>query len=299
MISTSLKLTISSLAICLTLSVSHLRSAAQNIVEPKDTPSDWSKPYAPFCIVGNVYYVGTYDLACYLIVTEKGNILINTGLANSEQIIGDNIKKLGFKLSDTKILLTTQAHYDHMGAMANIKKATGAKVLVNVNDAQVMKDGGSSDYALGNGVKTYAPLNPDGLLRDKALISLGSTRLVMLDHPGHTKGSCSYMLAVKDKAKTYKVLIANMPTIVTDKKFNEVDAYPNIEKDYARTLKAMKALSFDIWLASHANQFNLHQKHKPSAGYNPTAFVDKKGYEKALADLQRAFDKKVLGKPSN
>jgi len=296
MISTPFKNTIPTLVICLVLSICSFKTVAQTIVEPKDTPTDWSKPYAPFRIVGNLYYVGTYDLACYLIKTEKGNILINTGLANSAQIISNNIKTLGFKLSDTKILLTTQAHYDHMGAMAALKKATGAKVLVNANDAQVMKDGGSSDYALGNGVKTYVPLNPDGLLHDKAVISLGSTKLVMLDHPGHTKGSCSFMLNVKDKTKTYKVLIANMPTIVTDKKFHEVDAYLNIEKDYAHTLKAMKALSFDIWLASHASQFNLRQKHKPTDSYNPAAFVDKKGYDKALADLQLAFDKKVAGK---
>jgi metallo-beta-lactamase class B len=299
MISTPLKHPIYTLIICLLLSIFSFKTIAQTIVEPKDTPVEWSKPYAPFRIVGNLYYVGTYDLACYLIVTEKGNILINTGLANSEQTISNNIKALGFKLMDTKILLTTQAHYDHMGAMAAIKKATGAKVLVNATDAQVMKDGGSTDYALGNGVKTYLPLNPDGLLHDKAVISLGSTKMVMLDHPGHTKGSCSYMLAVKDKDRTYKVLIANMPTIVTDKKFHEVHTYPNIEKDYARTLKAMKALSFDIWLASHASQFNLHQKHKPTDGYNPAAFADKKGYDKAIADLQLAFDKKIAEKPIN
>lgn len=301
MISIEFKRPVYTLAICLLISICSIKTVAQTIVEPKDTPADWSKPYAPFRIVGNLYYVGTYDLACYLIVTEKGNILINTGLANSEQIISNNIKTLGFKLADTKILLTTQAHYDHMGAMAALKKATGAKVLVNANDAQVMKDGGSSDYALGNGVKTYVPLNPDGLLRDKSVINLGSTKLVMLDHAGHTKGSCSFMLEVKDKAKakTYKVLIANMPTIVTDKKFQEVDTYPNIEKDYARTLKAMKALSFDIWLASHASQFNLHQKHKPTDSYNPAAFVDKKSYDKALADLQLAFDKKVAVKSNN
>ncbi|TCC90335.1 subclass B3 metallo-beta-lactamase [Pedobacter frigiditerrae] len=299
MISTPLKHPIFTLVICLLISIFTFKTVAQTIAEPKDTPAEWSKPYAPFRIVGNLYHVGTYDLACYLIVTEKGNILINTGLANSEQLISNNIKALGFKLTDTKILLTTQAHYDHMGAMAALKKATRAKVLVNANDAQVMKDGGSSDYALGNGVKTYLPLKPDALLHDKAVIKLGSTKLVMLDHPGHTKGSCSYLLEVKDKTKTYKVLIANMPTIVTDKKFHEVDAYPNIEKDYARTLKAMKALSFDIWLASHASQFNLHQKHKPTDSYNPTAFMDKKGYDKALADLQLAFDKKIAVKSSN
>ena len=83
---------------------------------------EWTAPYQPFRIAGNLYYVGTYDLACYLITTPKGNILINTGLAASAAQIKTNIETLGFRLADTKILLTTQAHYDHMGAMAAIKK---------------------------------------------------------------------------------------------------------------------------------------------------------------------------------
>ena len=83
---------------------------------------EWSKPYQPFRIVGNLYYVGTYDLACYLITTSQGNILVNTGLAASASQIKDNIETLGFKFSDTKILLNTQAHFDHVGAIAAIKK---------------------------------------------------------------------------------------------------------------------------------------------------------------------------------
>nr|WP_315820951.1 MBL fold metallo-hydrolase [Paraflavitalea speifideiaquila] len=98
-------------------------ASAQKIVEPANTNPEWSKPYKPFQIAGNLYYVGTYDLACYLIVTRQGNILINTGLASSAPMIKANIEALGFKFADTKILLNTQAHYDHLGAMASIKKS--------------------------------------------------------------------------------------------------------------------------------------------------------------------------------
>ena len=117
--------------------------------------------------------------------------------------------------------------------------------------------------------------------------------MVLLHHPGHTKGSCSFLFDVKDEQKIYRVLIVNMPTIVTHKKFNEVSAYPEIAKDYAYTLAAMKKLSFDIWLSSHASQFNLHTKHQPGGAYNPAAFVDRKGYDTTLADLQREYNKKL------
>lgn len=266
---------------------------AQQVQEPTGGNPDWAKPYQPFRIVGNLYYVGTYDLACYLITTPKGHILINTGLAASAGQLKANVEALGFKLTDIKILLTTQAHFDHLGAMAAIKKMTGAQMMVDDKDAAVMADGGRSDYALGNGKVSFAPIKADRLLHDQEVVELGGMRLTLLHHPGHTKGSCSFLFNVKDQTKTYRVLIANMPSIVTEKKFSEVKAYPGIAKDYAYTLKSLKKLTFDIWLSSHASQFNLHDKHKPGDAYNPHAFIDRKGYDQTLAELGEAYEKKL------
>lgn len=265
---------------------------AQKVTEPKNNPADWSKPYEPFRIAGNLYYVGSYDLASYLVVTSQGNILINTGLADSHTTIKKNIEKLGFKYKDIKILLTTQAHFDHLGAIAAIKKETGAQFWVDAADAQVAKDGGSSDYELSRLGVSFAPIIPDKLLKDKDIIALGDTRLVLLHHPGHTKGSCSYMLDVKDSSRTYKVLIANIPTIITERRFAEVKEYPSIKEDYAYTLNAMKHLKFDIWVASHASQFNLHKKHIPGDSYNPRAFADRKGYDRALENVNKVYREK-------
>jgi metallo-beta-lactamase class B len=136
-------------------------------------------------------------------------------------------------------------------------------------------------------------MKPDRLLHDRDVIELGDMKVVMLHHPGHTKGSSSFILDVKDEKRTYKVLIANMPTIVTDKKFSAVPGYPNIAKDYAYTLDAMKKLTFDIWLSSHASEFGLHSKHEPDDAYNPAAFIDRKGYDVQLNALQRVFDERV------
>jgi len=267
-------------------------STAQKVKEPKALSPEWSKPYQPFRIAGNLYYVGTYDLACYLITTKQGHILINTGLASSAAQIKANIETLGFKFSDLKILLTTQAHYDHMGAMAAIKKMTDAQMMVDEKDAAVSADGGSSDYAFG-GISSFEPVKADRLLHNNDTIQLGNMQLVMLHHPGHTKGSCSFLFTVKDEKRSYRVLIANMPTIVIEKKFADISAYPDIAEDYAYTLHAMKNIPFDIWLASHASQFKLHDKHKPGDTYNPDIFIDKQGYDAALSDLQRQYDKKM------
>ena len=268
-------------------------ASAQQVVQPAITNTDWSKPFPPFQIAGNLYYVGTYELACYFITTPKGHILINTGLADSAPLIKANIEALGFKFADIKILLTTQAHFDHMGAMAAIKKQTGAKMMVDYGDALIVADGGRSDYSTGGSISNYAPVQVDRILHNGDIIKLGGMQLVMLHHPGHTKGSCSFLFTAKDQKRSFRVLIANLPTIVTDKKFSEIPGYPNIAKDYAYTLDAMKKLSFDIWLASHASQFDLQGKHKPGSDYNPDAFMDRKGYDEEINDLQDEFLRKV------
>ena len=86
---------------------------SQTIAPPPVLQESWSKDVEPFRIAGNLYYVGTEDLACYLVATPQGHILINTGLAESASMIRSHIEKLGFKFSDIKIITTTQAHYDH------------------------------------------------------------------------------------------------------------------------------------------------------------------------------------------
>ena len=270
-----------------------LTATAQNVQEPKATNADWSKSYPPFRIAGNLYYVGTYDLACYLITTSKGNILINTGLAVSDTQIMNNIKALGFQFADIKILLTTQAHFDHMGAMAAIKESTGAQLMIDEKDAAVSIDGGQSDYAFGGNTSTFKPVKPDRLLHDGDSIVMGNIKLVMLHHPGHTKGSCSFLFTVKDDKRSYKVLIANMPTIVTEKRFTDIATYPEIASDYAYTFHAMQNVSFDIWLAAHASQFSLHDKHKPGDAYNPRVFMDNAGYASALGQLEKTYNEKM------
>lgn len=269
-------------------------ASAQVVVKERATLTpNWVKLYKPFRIVGNLYYVGTYDLACYLIVTPQGNILINTGLAASTPVIKANIEALGFKLEDIKILLTTHAHYDHVGAMAEIKKLTGAKMMINEADASVLADGGTSDYAYGGEFPSFAPVKPDALLKDGDKVKLGGTEITIVNSYGHSKGANSFLLNVKDETKIWKVFIANMPTIIANESFTAVPGYPNISADYAHTLASLKAQTFDIWLASHADQMRMHRKRQPDDAYNPSAFVDRAGFDAAIANFDAVYQRKI------
>lgn len=272
--------------------LTNLNCAAQKVNQPP-TQETWTKEFEPFRIAGNLYYVGTYELACYLITTPNGNILINTGCAESVPMIRAHIEKLGFKFADTKILLTNHAHFDHVGGMAEIKRITGANLMVDESDAQVMADGGNSDFLFGGKGALFAPVKPDRLLHDHDTIKLGGMNLVMLHHPGHTKGACSYLFSVRDDRRYYRVLIANMPTILDETKLSGMPTYPAVGKDYAYTLTELKKLKFDIWLAPHSSQFRLQDKHKPGDGYHPEAFFDQRGYDALVDELQKKYEKRL------
>jgi len=69
--------------------------------------------------------------------------------------------------------------------------------------------------------------------------------------------------------------------------------YPQVEKDYAYTLDAMKKLQFDLWFAAHAGQFDLDKKHKQGDGYQPEAFSDRAGYDKAIGDCYQDYLKRL------
>jgi metallo-beta-lactamase class B len=264
--------------------------AAQNVSPVPFVDSAWVRPYKPFRIAGNLYYVGTYDLACFLITSTEGHILINTGLAESVPMIQESVADLGFKFSDIRILLTTQAHFDHVAGLAEIKKITGAKMMVNAADAQVLKDGGNSDFIFGGKGSTFAPVVPDQLLKDGDKIQIGKTTLVALHHPGHTKGSTSFLLDVTDEKRTWTVLIANMPTILPQTRIFGMPNYPNIGADYKMTLESLKNLQFDLWVASHGSQFGLHAKRRPGDQYHPEVFADRKGYDSQVSELYLAYE---------
>jgi metallo-beta-lactamase class B len=250
---------------------------------------NWTKPFPAHRVAGNVYYVGTYDLACFLITTPAGNILINTGVDGSAPMIASSIESLGFKVKDIKILLTTQAHYDHVAAMAEMKRITGARMLASEGDAPVLEDGGKSDPLFTAPEYRFAPVKVDGRIKDGQKISLGGTELIAYSHPGHTRGSVSYALTVAENGRNYRVLIANIGSINPGTILIGNKKYPQIADDYAKTFREQKMLECDIFLSSHASQYQLHDKWKPGQAYSPDTFVDPEGYKAAVGRAETAY----------
>jgi metallo-beta-lactamase class B len=270
-----------------------LRGNAQHQIVHHDILPSWVLDFPPFRIAGNLYYVGSDELACYLITTSKGHILINTGVAGSDTMIRRHVEALGFKFKDIRILLTSQAHFDHVGAMAAIKQKTKAKMMVEEEDAPVLEDGGNSDFDFGGKGLLFEPVQVDRKLHDRDSILLGGMKIEILHHPGHTKGASSFLFTVKDNKGPYRVLIANIPSILPETKFPSMPAYQNVGEDYAYTLDTMPKIQFDIWFAAHAGQFHLHEKHQPGDPYYPMAFADRPGYDAEIREMQKGFAERL------
>jgi metallo-beta-lactamase class B len=259
--------------------------SAQSLVS-----ADWTKPFPPFRIVGNVYWVGTYDLSTYLITTPAGHILINSGLAETVPQIKSGIEQVGFKLSDVRILTGTHGHFDHVAGLAELKRLTGARLMMSEGDTPLLESGGKSDFRFGDDPgAAFAPVKVDRRLKDLDKIELGGVVLTVHLHPGHTKGATSFTFDVVENNTTYRVGIINMASVNPGVRLTGMPGFPDIAKAYAQTFHDQKETKIDVWLASHAAQFEMHRKHQPGDGYDPAHFVDPRGFQAAVARLEKSY----------
>lgn len=253
--------------------------------------SDWTTPVAPFTIVGPIHYVGTKDLAAYLIVTPAGHILIDGAVPSMAGEIEKSIRALGFAPEEIKILLTTQAHFDHAGTMAHFQALSKASVRIMKGDESLIADGGRSDYLFAKRADThYAPVKVDVVLKDGDVIALGGVSLTALRTPGHTPGCASYTMTVDEGGKKYAVVFPGSVTINPGTRLVKDPSYPGIADDFRRTLDRLSSLSPDIFLAAHASAFDLEGKRARMKTQGVEAFVDREGYRRLHAQKREAFE---------
>jgi metallo-beta-lactamase class B len=251
---------------------------------------DWIEPFPPFRIAGNLYYVGSKDLASYLITTPQGNILINSDLETSPPLIRASIEKLGFKVSDIRILLISHAHWDHDGGSAAIKALTGATYMVMDGDVSVVESGGKTDFQYGNTpTSLYPPTKVDRVLHDGDEVKLGGTMLVARLTPGHTKGCTTWTMKVAEAGKSYDVVIIGSPNVNDGYKLVGNPSYPGIVSDYERTFHVLKSLPVDIFLGAHGSYFDLLTKYPRLKEGAANPFIDPAGYRSYVADRERAY----------
>jgi len=250
----------------------------------------WVNPFPAFRIAGNLYYVGSQDLAAYLIVTPQGNILINSNLDSSPPQIKKAIESLGFKYSDIKILLISHGHFDHCAGSAQVKRETGARYEVMAQDVPVVESGGRNDFHYASDKSMWFPSTKvDRALHDGDTVSLGGTSLTAHLTAGHTKGTTTWTLDEQENGRTLHVVIVGSPNVNPGYRLVNNKTYPQIAGDYRHQFEVLKNLPCDVFLGAHGAYFGLHEKYLRFKSGDKNAFIDPAGYKAYIADREQAF----------
>jgi metallo-beta-lactamase class B len=255
-----------------------------------ETYRAWNQPVAPFRIIDNVYYVGASDISSFLITTPQGHILLEGGFAETAPLIEKSIRDLGFKPEDVKILLTSHAHFDHAGGLAELKKLTGAGIIVSQAEAKMLEQGGKGDFHYGDQLP-FPPVKADRIITDKEEIQLGGVVLTAHLTPGHTPGCTTWTMTTTHEGKSYDIVFMGSISIpgytLTGNKH-----YPNIAADHAQSFETLKSLPCDVFLAPHGFNFCLKEKMaKRNEKTNP--FIDPAGYQKAIEQAKQDYETRL------
>lgn len=252
---------------------------------------EWTTPFPPHRIAGNLYYVGSADLASYLVVTPKGLILINSSLVASVPLIRKSVEALGFRFTDIKILLISHAHYDHCAGSAEVKKLTGAEYFVMDADVPTVESGGKKDFQYGaDPSMLYPPTKVDRILYDGDTVRLGGAVLTAHLTAGHTKGTTTWTMDEMDGGRTLHVVIVGSPNVNPEYKLVGNKAYPQIAADYAHGFQVLRSLPCDVFLGAHGGYYGMKEKYARWKAGDRDAFIDPEGYKSYISERQRAFE---------
>lgn len=244
--------------------------------------AQWNRPFQPFHLIGNIYYVGATGVSAFLIVTPAGSILIDGGLPETAPQIARSIGDLGFRLTDVKYLLNSHAHFDHAGGLAELKRLSGATMVASSGDAPALRSGGQDmpavvvDRIVGNG----------------EVLRLGDTSMTAHITAGHTKGCTTWTMTTPANGRDHRVVFY-CSTSVVDRLVGNAQ-YPQIVADYEQSFAALRALSSDVFLAPHPDFFGMEEKRQKMKAGGANPFVDPTELRRFVERSERSFRAELM-----
>ena len=257
--------------------------------------AEWNRPYEPFHIVANIYYVGPSGLSAHLITTPEGHILIDSGYEQTVPLIRESVTRLGFRFKDIKILLSSHAHSDHVAGHSAVKHQTGARIMAMAGDAEIIEGGGKGDFR-GEGMSFWPPAKVDRVLRDGDTVTLGGSTLTAHHNPGHTKGCTTWTMNVTEDGRDLQVVFVGGVSINDGVRLVGNPKFPEIADAYTQTFRHLKSLRGDVFLSQHAEQHGMHEKReRMKAGAKSNPFIDPEGYRLFVEEYERRYLDQLAG----
>ncbi|HEY7442829.1 MAG TPA: subclass B3 metallo-beta-lactamase [Vicinamibacterales bacterium] len=257
----------------------------------QQAPAPGSQTVDAYKVIGNIYYVGSTDISSHVISTKAGLILLDTGTTQMVPVIRANVEKLGFRVEDIKIILSSHAHWDHVEGHAAMQALTGAQVVALGEDATAIASG-VDNSALG--AQGWRPVKVDRILKDGDSVTLGGVTMQGHLTPGHTKGCTTWTMTVQEGSRSYLVVFVGGISVNEGVKLVGNTRHPNIIEDYARTFRVLKDLHADVFLAQHPNIYGMAEKLQGlKAGGSPNPFIDPQGYQRAISEAEGRYLKQL------
>ena len=254
------------------------------------TNPDWTAPQKPFRIADSLYYVGSRDLASYLVVTPSGNILLNANLESSPPQIRASVEKLAFRWTDTRILLNSQAHFDHAAGNAEVIRETGAKLMMMDGDVRAMETGDVHDFG-GRDLSSFPPAKVTRVLHDGDTVQLGGVTLTAHKTAGHTRGCSAWTMQVTDHGHVRNVVIVGGFAALDSYRLiatpGRPASYPGIGEDFLHGFAVERKLPCDIFLGAHGQYFGLQEKLARLPMEGSSVWIDPQGYQQLIADAEQ------------
>lgn len=225
----------------------------------------WNDPQKPFNVFGNTWYVGTKELSAILITSPQGHVLLDGAVPESAPFIEKNIRELGFKVEDIKLILNSHAHMDHAGGIAALQRASGAVVAASAHGAQVLRDG-----TIGKDDPQFTEVKPfisPKVAQVKAIgegevLKAGAIAVTAHMTPGHTPGSASYSWKSCDGARCLDVVYADSLTAISlgDYRYLGGKGAPDVSKRFQTSIDKIGALKCDVLLTTHPGASGIMEK---------------------------------------
>lgn len=253
----------------------------------------WNRPFTPYKVIGNIYYVGTNGVAQFLITTPEGHILFDSGFQASVPGLAANVRALGFRFEDVKILLASHAHIDHVQGHALVRRMTGAQVIASAPDAAVIAAGGKGEPVF-DGVFSWEPCPVDRVVNDGDRVTLGGTTLVAHLTPGHTRGATTWTMEVSDGGRKLAVVFFPSANVNPGVRLVDNPRYPEIATDFEHSFAVWKSLPCDVPLGAHGSFFDMDAKlQRLASGATANPFIDPQGYRTMVADAEKRFQQQL------
>ena len=290
------KLIVLSVCVFSTLALAHQPALQPDKPKICDSCDAWNARREPFRVFGNTYFVGVEGLSSVLITSDDGHILVDGGLPQSAALIDENIRWLGFRLQDVRLIVTSHEHYDHVGGVAALQRASGAPVAAGPGAVAALKAGAVTpeDPQFGFGeFMAFPAVTTVRAVADRETLRVKELAITAHHTPGHTPGSTSWTWRSCEGARCLNVVYADSLNSVSSPEFR-FSARPGVVERFRQSISKVRALPCDILLSVHpefTNTFEKLKRRRDNATAEP--FVDNTACRVYADDASKSLDRRL------